>query len=108
VLTKQEILERGPAAFFADYRSLSGLAEPRVRIRTYLGFDVAADDGDYGGWLWAEQTRRAYLAHPRLAPYAGRSVRKAVLAPVACSSNLCPYEDQPFRTAISRGLSTST
>ena len=47
------------------------------------------------GW-WAEQTRRTYLAHPRLAPYAGRPVRKAVLAPVACSSNLCPYEDQPF------------
>ena len=47
------------------------------------------------GW-WAGQTRRACLAHPRLAPYAGRAVRKAVLAPVACSSNLCPYEDQPF------------
>jgi phenylacetate-CoA ligase len=47
------------------------------------------------GW-WAEQTRRAYLAHPQLAPFAGQPVRKAVLAPVACSSNLCPYEDEPF------------
>ena len=32
----------------------------------------------------------------RLAPFADRPVRKAVLAPVGCSSNLCPYEDHPF------------
>jgi len=40
--------------------------------------------------------RACYLAHPRLAPYAGRSVRKAVRAPVACSEQSLSYEDQPF------------
>src|SRR6185369_13107810 len=47
------------------------------------------------GW-WNAQTRRAYLAHPRLARYVDRPYRKCVLAPVGCSSNLCPYEDHPF------------
>jgi len=47
------------------------------------------------GW-WNAQTRRAYLAHPVLARYADRPYRKCVLAPVGCSSNLCPYEDHPF------------
>jgi phenylacetate-CoA ligase len=42
------------------------------------------------------QTRRAYRAHPALAEFADRPHRKAVLAPVNCSSNLCPYEDFPF------------
>jgi phenylacetate-CoA ligase len=31
-----------------------------------------------------------------LAPYADRYHRKCILAPVGCSSNLCPYEDHPF------------
>ena len=47
------------------------------------------------GW-WNAQLRRAYLAHPQLAPYVDRPYRKAVLAPIGCSSNLCPYEDHPF------------
>jgi phenylacetate-CoA ligase len=47
------------------------------------------------GW-WNAQTRRAYLAHPGLARYVDRPYRKCVLAPVGCSSNLCPYEDHPF------------
>jgi phenylacetate-CoA ligase len=47
------------------------------------------------GW-WTAQTRRAYRAHPVLAEFANRPHRKAVLAPVNCSSNLCPYEDFPF------------
>jgi phenylacetate-CoA ligase len=47
------------------------------------------------GW-WNAQTRRAYLAHPLLAQYVDRPYRKCVLAPVGCSSNLCPYEDHPF------------
>ena len=51
------------------------------------------------GW-WAGQTRRAFLAHPQLASFAGRPVRKAVLAPVACSSNLCPSRTSHSRTAI--------
>jgi phenylacetate-CoA ligase len=97
VLTKQEILERGHAAFFADYRVIErGLQNREYEYEHTSGstaepMTVIMEDG----W-WAEQTRRAFLAHPRLAPYAGRPVRKAVLAPVACSSNLCPYEDQPF------------
>ena len=97
VLTKQEILERGHTAFFADYGVVErGLQNHEYEYEHTSGstsqpMTVIMEDG----W-WAEQTRRAYLAHPRLAPYAGRAVRKAVLAPVACSSNLCPYEDQPF------------
>ena len=47
------------------------------------------------GW-WNAQLQRAYLAHPQLAQYADRPYRKAVLAPIGCSSNLCPYEDHPF------------
>lgn len=97
VLTKQEILDRGPAAFFADYGAIErGLQNREFEYEHTAGstarpMTVIMEDG----W-WAAQTRRAYLAHPLLAPFAGRSVRKAVLAPVACSSNLCPYEDQPF------------
>jgi len=97
VLTKQEILQRGHAAFFSDYREIErGLQNREYEYEHTSGstsrpMTVIMEDG----W-WTEQTRRAYLAHPRLAPYAGRPVRKAVLAPVACSSNLCPYEDQPF------------
>lgn len=97
VLTKQEIIARGHAAFFSDYRVIEqGLQKREYEYEHTSGstsqpMTVIMEDG----W-WVEQTRRAYLAHPRLAPYAGRSVRKAVLAPVACSSNLCPYEDHPF------------
>ena len=47
------------------------------------------------GW-WAAQTRRAYRASPILREFADRPHRKCVLAPVGCSSNLCPYEDHPF------------
>jgi len=47
------------------------------------------------GW-WDAQTARAYAASPILAPYVGRAYRKCVLAPIGCSSNLCPYEDHPF------------
>jgi phenylacetate-CoA ligase len=47
------------------------------------------------GW-WNAQTDRAYLASPILREFVGRPYRKCVLAPVGCSSNLCPYEDHPF------------
>jgi phenylacetate-CoA ligase len=47
------------------------------------------------GW-WNAQTARAYLASPILREFVGRPHRKCVLAPVGCSSNLCPYEDHPF------------
>jgi phenylacetate-CoA ligase len=47
------------------------------------------------GW-WDRQTANAYLASPILREFVGRPYRKCVLAPVGCSSNLCPYEDHPF------------
>jgi phenylacetate-CoA ligase len=47
------------------------------------------------GW-WDAQTARAYEASPVLRPFVGRAHRKCILAPVSCSSNLCPYEDHPF------------
>ncbi|MCI0433436.1 MAG: CoF synthetase, partial [Gemmatimonadetes bacterium] len=47
------------------------------------------------GW-WVAQTQRAYRASPILREFADRPHRKCVLAPVGCSSNLCPYEDHPF------------
>ena len=97
VLTKQEILQRGPTAFFSDYRVIErGLQNREYEYEHTSGstaqpMTVIMEDG----W-WAAQARRAYLAHPRLAPLVDRPVRRAVLAPVACSSNLCPYEDHPF------------
>jgi len=97
VLTKQEIMERGPAAFFSDFGAIERGLQNRQYEYEHTGgttaqpMTVIMEDG----W-WVEQTRRAYLAHPLLAPYAGRAARKTVLAPVACSSNLCPYEDEPF------------
>ncbi len=97
VLTKQEIVRRGHTAFFADYAEIErGLARKKFEYEHTSGttsgpMTVVMEDG----W-WNAQTRRAYLAHPQLAQYAGRPYRKCVLAPVGCSSNLCPYEDHPF------------
>ncbi len=97
VLTKQEILDRGHTAFFADYPEIErGLQEKKYEYEHTSGttsgpMTVVMEDG----W-WNAQLRRAYLAHPELARYADRSYRKAVLAPIGCSSNLCPYEDHPF------------
>jgi phenylacetate-CoA ligase len=96
-LSKQEIVERGHQAFFGDYREIErGLQEKRFEYEstggtTQLPMTVIMEEG----W-WDAQTERAYLASPILAPFAGRSYRKCVLAPVGCSSNLCPYEDHPF------------
>jgi len=97
VLTKQEIVQRGHTAFFADYREIErGFAQKKYEYEHTSGttsgpMTVVMEDG----W-WNAQTRRAYLAHPVLAQYADRPYRKCVLAPVGCSSNLCPYEDHPF------------
>lgn len=97
VLTKQEIVQHGHTAFFADYTEIErGLAQKKYEYEHTSGttsgpMTVVMEDG----W-WNAQTRRAYLAHPRLARYVDRSYRKCVLAPVGCSSNLCPYEDHPF------------
>jgi phenylacetate-CoA ligase len=97
VLTKQEILERGHTAFFADYAEIErGLQQKKYEYEHTSGttsgpMTVVMEEG----W-WNAQLRRAYLAHPQLAQYVDRPYRKAVLAPIGCSSNLCPYEDHPF------------
>ncbi|HLP25650.1 MAG TPA: CoF synthetase, partial [Acidobacteriota bacterium] len=97
VLTKQEIVQRGHTAFFSDYREIErGFAQKKFEYEHTSGttsgpMTVVMEDG----W-WNAQTRRAYLAHPVLAQYVDRPYRKCVLAPVGCSSNLCPYEDHPF------------
>jgi phenylacetate-CoA ligase len=96
-LSKKEIVERGHQAFFADYREIErGLADKRFEYESTGGttqspMTVIMEDG----W-WNAQTARAYLASPILRQFVGRSYRKCVLAPVGCSSNLCPYEDHPF------------
>ena len=97
VLTKKEILDRGHTAFFSDYAEIErGLAAKKYEYEHTSGstaqpMTVVMEDG----W-WNAQLRRAYLAHPQLAQYVDRPYRKAVLAPIGCSSNLCPYEDHPF------------
>jgi phenylacetate-CoA ligase len=96
-LSKREIVEVGHQSFFADYREIErGLAERRFEYENTSGttaapMTVIMEDG----W-WSEQTRRAYRASPLLREFADRPHRKCVLAPVGCSSNLCPYEDHPF------------
>jgi phenylacetate-CoA ligase len=96
-LTKQEIVQRGHTAFFTDYQEVErGFAQKKFEYEHTSGttsgpMTVVME----AGW-WNAQTRRAYLAHPQLAQYADRTYRKCVLAPVGCSSNLCPYEDHPF------------
>jgi phenylacetate-CoA ligase len=96
-LSKREIVERGHQAFFADYAAIErGLADKRFEYESTGGttqspMTVIMEEG----W-WNAQTDRAYLASPILREFVGRPYRKCVLAPVGCSSNLCPYEDHPF------------
>ncbi|MCX6937760.1 MAG: CoF synthetase [Verrucomicrobia bacterium] len=96
-LSKKDIVTLGHEAFFEDYKVIErGLEERRYEYEATSGttqgpMTVIMEDG----W-WNSQTARAYRAHPLLAPYADRPHRKCVLAPVGCSSNLCPYEDHPF------------
>jgi phenylacetate-CoA ligase len=97
LLTKQEIVRRGHQSFFSDYREVErGLQERRFEYESTSGttagpMTVIMEDG----W-WEAQTARAYQASPLLREFVGRPHRKCVLAPVGCSSNLCPYEDHPF------------
>jgi len=97
VLSKREIVERGHQSFFSDYREVErGLQEKRFEYESTSGttqgpMTVIMEEG----W-WNAQTVRAYEASAILRPFAGKPVRKCVLAPVGCSSNLCPYEDHPF------------
>ena len=96
-LSKKEIVERGHQAFFADYREIErGLQAKKFEYESTGGttqspMTVIMEEG----W-WNVQTARAYLASPILREFVGRPYRKCVLAPVGCSSNLCPYEDHPF------------
>ncbi len=96
-LSKKEIVERGHQAFFADYAAIErGFAAKKFEYEhtggtTQAPMTVVMEDG----W-WNAQTERAYLASPILRQFTGRKYRKCVLAPVGCSSNLCPYEDHPF------------
>jgi phenylacetate-CoA ligase len=96
-LSKREIVERGHQAFFADYAEVErGLQEKRFEYESTGGttqspMTVIMEEG----W-WNAQTERAYLASPVLRQFVGRPYRKCVLAPVGCSSNLCPYEDHPY------------
>jgi phenylacetate-CoA ligase len=96
-LSKKEIVQHGHQAFFADYAEIErGLQTKRFEYESTGGttqspMTVIMEDG----W-WNAQTARAYEASPILRQFVGRSYRKCVLAPVGCSSNLCPYEDHPF------------
>jgi phenylacetate-CoA ligase len=96
-LSKKEIVERGHQAFFADYGEIErGFQTKRYEYESTGGttqspMTVIMEDG----W-WNAQTARAYQASPILREFTERPYRKCVLAPVGCSSNLCPYEDHPF------------
>lgn len=96
-LSKREIVERGHQAFFSDYREIErGLQDKRFEYESTSGttagpMTVIMEEG----W-WNAQTARAYEASPVLREFVGRPYRKCVLAPIGCSSNLCPYEDHPF------------
>jgi phenylacetate-CoA ligase len=96
-MDKKTIIEHGHQAFFRDYAAIErGLQESRYEYEATSGttqgpMTVIMEEG----W-WNAQTARAYQASPILREFAGRPYRKCVLAPVGCSSNLCPYEDHPF------------
>ncbi len=96
-LSKQEIVQHGHEAFFEDYREIEkGLSDRRFEYESTSGttagpMTVIMEDG----W-WDAQTTRAYEASAILRSFAGKAHRKCILAPVGCSSNLCPYEDHPF------------
>jgi len=96
-LSKREIVDRGHQAFFADYREVErGLREGRLEYESTSGTTAGPMTVIMEQGWWTAQTERAYRASPILAEFAGRPHRKCVLAPVGCSSNLCPYEDHPF------------
>lgn len=97
LLTKSDIVDEGHCAFFDDCEAVDrGIVAQRFERETTSGTTTAPMTVIMEEGWWAEQTRRAYRAHPVLAEFADRPHRKAVLAPVNCSSNLCPYEDFPF------------
>lgn len=97
LLTKRDIVENGHCAFFDDCTEV----DARVQRKEW---EYESTSGTTQGPMtvimerrwWPEQTACAYAAHPVLAPYASLAARRAILAPVGCSSNLCPYEDFEF------------
>lgn len=96
-LTKKEIVERGHQAFFRDYAEVErGLADKRFEYESTGGTTQSPMTVIMENGWWNAQTDRAYLASPILRSFVGRPYRKCVLAPVGCSSNICPYEDHPF------------
>ena len=94
-LFKEDIIEQGPQAFFEDYTEIErGFQDNRYEYESTGGttqLPMTVEEG----W-WDKQTERAYLASPILKQFVGHPYRKCVLAPIGCSSNLCPYEDHPF------------
>ncbi|MDR1789931.1 MAG: CoF synthetase, partial [Opitutaceae bacterium] len=103
-LDKGGITALGHTAFFHDYAAVErGLASGDYEYESTSGTTAGPMTVIMERGWWDAQTRRAFLAHPLLAPFAGTSCRKCVLAPVACSSNLCPYEDQPFPNRYNNG-----
>ncbi len=97
LLTKQDIVEEGHCAFFDDCDEVDrGIAANDLERETTSGTTTSPMTVIMERGWWDEQTRRAYRAHPVLREFADRPYRKVVLAPVNCSSNLCPYEDFPY------------
>jgi len=97
LLTKQQIVDEGHCAFFDDCEQVDrGILANDFERETTSGTTTAPMTVIMERGWWDEQTRRAYRAHPVLREFADRPYRKAVLAPVNCSSNLCPYEDFPY------------
>jgi len=96
-LTKQEIVQHGHQAFFDDYTRIErGFADETFEYESTSGTTAGPMTVIMEQGWWDAQTARAYEASPVLRPFVGRPHRKCVLAPVGCSSNLCPYEDHPF------------
>jgi|GEM_PF-176538 len=96
-LSKEEVIARGAEAFFQNYAEVErGLQEARYEYESTGGTTQSPMTVIMEKGWWEAQTERAYRASPILREFVGRAYRKCVLAPVGCSSNLCPYEDHAF------------
>jgi len=96
-LSKDEVVARGAEAFFQNYAEVErGLQEARYEYESTGGTTQSPMTVIMETGWWEAQTERAYRASPILREFVGRRYRKCVLAPVGCSSNLCPYEDHAF------------
>jgi len=97
VLSKEEIVARGAEAFFPNYVEVErGLRDARYEYESTSGTTQSPMTVIMEKGWWEAQTQRAYRASPILREFVGRHYRKCILAPVGCSSNLCPYEDHAF------------